>query len=331
MDKVYARRAGEIPLNQRDPNVDYTKYAKQLIYVDEAGKPITGDARDGRYDLSNVTYYKPSRVPSQESSQTIVTPEERYRQYDKAAMSNPANPYNAAKTWILSNAGLAGASTLSVPMFAVSSLGDMAGQYIGNRISDYVFNNPDKSIKINNDITITPRQFMQHGAGTLAGLGTYKGINTGTTIKVIGNGAENRVKSSFLSPVVIKESTVSPAEMHIRNNIPGYIRNTYLGKTEDGLNRYLQPKMFFPKSKLLYKLATNKLLKRGYQKITHPNLLGDAFVNKRLNTVISDLANYGEGQVGITLGGKVGFGDLAVETIPAFRLAMQKKGGKLGK
>ena len=35
------------------------------------------------------------------------------------------------------------------------------------------------------------------------------------------------------------------------------------------------------------------------------------------------------GQIGWTWYGRPGFGDAAVETVPAFKLAMEKKGGKL--
>lgn len=60
LPKAYARRAGEIPANYRDPNINYNKYANQLIYVDKSGKPISGNASD-RYDISNVTYWKPTK------------------------------------------------------------------------------------------------------------------------------------------------------------------------------------------------------------------------------------------------------------------------------
>lgn len=57
--KAYARRAGEIPEEYRDPEVDYTKYASQGIYVDEAGIPISKETLNN-YDTSSLTWWKPS-------------------------------------------------------------------------------------------------------------------------------------------------------------------------------------------------------------------------------------------------------------------------------
>lgn len=57
--RAYARRAGEIQMEYRDPEIDYEKHKNQAIYVDEAGRPISDDATK-THDVSNITWWKPS-------------------------------------------------------------------------------------------------------------------------------------------------------------------------------------------------------------------------------------------------------------------------------
>ena len=117
--------------------------------------------------------------------------------------------------------------------------------------------------------------------------------------------------------------------MHVRNNTPGFVKSTYKGMDSDGLHVYTQPKMWFPKNpKVAFNRVLSNAVKNGYQKISHPNLQGPALMSKRLNRVISDFGENGQGQVGWYYGG-AGIGDAAFETIPEFTIAMEKKGGKL--
>lgn len=95
-------------------------------------------------------------------------PEAMYRMHDRQAMSNPANPYNATKGWIMFNAGIAG-SAFNPYLSALGIAGDLVGQAIGDKSSDYLFDNPDKEFKLNSDISLTPRQAMRHGAGVVLG------------------------------------------------------------------------------------------------------------------------------------------------------------------
>ena len=60
------------------------------------------------------------------------------------------------------------------------------------------------------------------------------------------------------------------------------------------------------------------------EKITHPHLYGFGFTNGRY--VVSDL---GPGNVGRDMLGRPRLVDFAIESVPEFRLAMERKGGKL--
>lgn len=64
--------------------------------------------------------------------------------------------------------------------------------------------------------------------------------------------------------------------------------------------------------------------KYGWRKITHPNLDGIGFTNGR--SVVSDL---GVGNIGRDWLGRVRLTDFSLETVPAFRAAMRKHGGRL--
>jgi hypothetical protein len=64
--------------------------------------------------------------------------------------------------------------------------------------------------------------------------------------------------------------------------------------------------------------------KKGWTKVTHPNLDGIGFTNGRF--VVSDL---GEGNVGRDIFGRTRLTDFTVETVPEFKAAMERKGGIL--
>lgn len=163
------------------------------------------------------------------------------------------------------------------------------------------------------------------------GLGTSKFYSWGTKPRIAYGTETPIVEYTHFSPRVTKHSTITPSEMHVRNNTAGFIKSNYKGVDSNGLYVYTQPKMIFPRNpRIAFNKAISKALRQGYQKITHPNLQGIALMNKRLNRVISDFGDTGYGQVGWTWYGRPGFGDAAVETVPAFKLAMEKKGGKLG-
>lgn len=62
----------------------------------------------------------------------------------------------------------------------------------------------------------------------------------------------------------------------------------------------------------------------GWRKVTHPNLQGAGYTNGKL--VATDI---GPGNVGRDWLGRLRLTDFSLETMPQFRLAMQKLGGKL--
>ena len=95
-------------------------------------------------------------------------PEAIYRMHDRQAMSNPASPYNAAKGWIMFNAGIAG-TAFNPYLSALGITGDLIGQAIGDKSADYLFDNPDKEFKLNSDMSLTPRQAMRYGTGFVLG------------------------------------------------------------------------------------------------------------------------------------------------------------------
>lgn len=153
------------------------------VYTDINGKPITLAQYNKYKQVQNQDMLAPGIKPKLE-----ITPEDRYRAYDQAAMANPANPYNATLGWIGTNASiipLAISGTVAPIATGLGVAGDFLGQYIGNKISDNLFRNPDKPFKINYDIQLTPREVMQQGTGAILGTATSlagtpitKGFNT---------------------------------------------------------------------------------------------------------------------------------------------------------
>lgn len=171
---------------------------------------------------------------------------------------------------------------------------------------------------------------VQNFGETLVTTGIAEGVGEvakwATTTKEIGKGAEAIVESSPASAKVIKTTTIPPAEMHIRNQVPGAVKATYLG-TSNGLSKYAQSKVriltqeqIAKAAKQLEKLMTSK----GWRKINHPNLQGPGFTNGKW--VISDLK---QGNIGRDWLGRIRIPDFAIETPQQFRLAMQRKGGRL--
>lgn len=171
---------------------------------------------------------------------------------------------------------------------------------------------------------------VQNFATTLlttgAGEGIGQAIKWATTPTKIGQGAEAVVSSAPLSTRVTKVTTIPRAEMHARNTVPGALRSRYV-KTSNGLTTYTQPKVRILSKEQLEKAG--KTLERimgkgGWRKITHPNLQGAGYTNGRL--VVTDI---GPGNVGRDWLGRLRLTDFSLETMPQFRLAMQKRGGKL--
>ena len=110
--------------------------------------------------------------------------------------------------------------------------------------------------------------------------------------------------------------------MHIRNTVPGALKSTHVGSS-NGLHTYTQSKVKILSKEQLVKATgqVEKLMsKSSWRKITHPNLQGLGFTNGRY--VVSDL---GPGNVGRDWLGRLRLVDFSVETIPQFRLAMQRK------
>ena len=160
--------------------------------------------------------------------------------------------------------------------------------------------------------------------GVAEGLG--QAIKWATTPIKIGSGAEAVVYSAPASTKVIKTTTIPRSEMHIRNMVPGALKSTYINSS-NGLTRYIQPKV-----KILTQPQLNKargtidrlMSKNGWRKVTHPNLEGAGYTNGRW--VVSDL---GQGNVGKDWLGRIRFPDFSIESVPNFRMAIQKQGGKI--
>lgn len=165
---------------------------------------------------------------------------------------------------------------------------------------------------------------------TLATAGVAEGagqvIRWAITPTKIGSGAEAIVSSAPASTRVTKVTTIPRSEMHLRNTVPGALPSTYVDSSA-GLTRYTQPKIKILSKEQLAKAreAIDKLMGRsGWRKITHPNLEGAGYTNGRW--VVSDL---GEGNVGKDWLGRIRFPDFSIESVSAFRTAIQKQGGKL--
>lgn len=171
---------------------------------------------------------------------------------------------------------------------------------------------------------------VENFAITLATTGVaeraVQAVKWATTPVKIGSGAEAVVSSAPLSTQVTKVTTIPRAEMHARNAVPGALKSRYVG-TSNGLTTYTQPKVRILSKEQLARAgkALEKMMsKTGWTKVTHPNLEGLGFTNGRM--VASDL---GPGNVGRDWLGRLRLVDFSLEPVSAFRMAMQKRGGKL--
>lgn len=155
---------------------------------------------------------------------------------------------------------------------------------------------------------------------------TKSAIKWATTPTKIGQGAEAIVSSAPLSTKVTKVTTIPRSEMHMRNTVPGALKSRYV-RTSNGLTTYTQPKVRILSKEQLAKAgkALESIMRRGgWRKVTHPNLQGAGYTNGKL--VATDI---GPGNVGRDWLGRLRLTDFSLETMPQFRLAMQKLGGKL--
>lgn len=305
---------------------------KNRIFVGaESGRPIEIAVYP---DKSRVEYLT-SNVENQDmdapeiSDNNQPTPEEQYRKYDEAAMANPTNPYNAALNWIGSNAALAGsaisAAVAPIPTF-MGFGGNALGQYVGNKSSDKLFDNPDKDISLNYDMSITPRQLMQHGFGLLGGFSGNKLGKYGMQEIELPTGAEtSRVYTRRWSPWIIKETSISPKEMAIRGQVPGTLKSKFLYKTLDGNYVYKQIKAIPTDTALdgVYKRIMNSGL---YEQEIIPD--GDIIFKSPIrNEWVTDL----KGNVGKTLFGKDVIFDPMSLTPEEGIMALYKNGNKIRK
>lgn len=203
------------------------------------------------------------------------------------------------------------------------------GYGVGGRQTNYDPRTPQGQAAIQANFDYA-KSNVQNFATTIlttgAGEGVGQAIKWATTPTKIGQGAEAVVSSAPLSTRVTKVTTIPRAEMHARNTVPGALRSRYV-KTSNGLTTYTQPKVRILSKEQLAKAG--KTLERmmgkgGWRKITHPNLQGAGYTNGRL--VVTDI---GPGNVGRDWLGRLRLTDFSLETMPQFRLAMQKRGGKL--
>lgn len=168
--------------------------------------------------------------------------------------------------------------------------------------------------------------FVMNVAIPIATEGAIQAIRYVATPIEIGSGAEAIVTTRPFSTNVVKQTTIPRRIMRIKNQVPGAEPAYFIG-TENGFTKYVQSKlkMLSPEEwrKALPKL--DKLMtKKGWQKITHPNLYGPAYTNGRV--VVSDL---GPGNIGKNWFGQIRIPDSVVETVPEFYMNLMKKGGKL--
>lgn len=145
-----------------------------------------------------------------------------------------------------------------------------------------------------------------------------------TPIK-IGSGAEAEVFSRPFSRNVTKISTKSRKETELLNSVPLMERSQFVD-ANDGLLTFKQRKLKTlsakEEAKALQELDKN-MLKRGWHRLTHPNLYGPAYTNGKY--VISDII----GNIGKTRTGKYKMFDASLETPLEWFLAMERNGGKI--
>lgn len=173
-----------------------------------------------------------------------------------------------------------------------------------------------------NNVRNFSETLLTTGAAELAG----QGIKWALISKEIGAGAEAVVSSAPLSTRVTKVTSIPRAEAHIRNQIPAASKLSYKG-TKNGASVYTQSKVRILTTEQVEKArkALDKIMSsKGWKKVTHPNLQYPGYTNGKL--VVSDL---GSGNIGRDWLGRPRLIDFSVESVPEFRLAMQKQGGQL--
>lgn len=160
-------------------------------------------------------------------------------------------------------------------------------------------------------------------AGVTEGVGQV--VKAATVPIKVGEGAESVVEAPKLSLRVRKFSTIPRSEAHGINQVPTFAKLNPKGKTSTGLNEYTQvrvkPASTTKEVKKASKEVGKAMKKKGFKKETHENLQGDAY--SKNGYVYSDI-QYGKDWLG-----RWRIFDLVRETVPEFRLAMQKKGGTL--
>lgn len=168
------------------------------------------------------------------------------------------------------------------------------------------------------------QNFVEQLAVAGIGEGVGQAVRWAITPVETGRGAEAVVSSAPASTRVIKVTTIPRDEMHLRNQVPGALRSDYVG-TSNGLTTYTQSKVRILSAdqiKKVTKSLENLMKSKGWRRITHPNLDGLGFTNGRY--VVSDL---GVGNIGQDLLGRPRLVDFVIETVPDFRIAIQKQGG----
>ena len=164
------------------------------------------------------------------------SPAGHYRFLDRRAMSNPANPYDAARGLIGFNAGAAvGAFN---PVTTLLSLGGYyGGNKLGNQIAPVVFDRPDRPIKINEDTYTTPREIMSEGAGFLGGAiltgkpGMYqRGLQRSANRRFVASG--NATKSTNPNKDWSRKNPTSGPHSNTRTTYPNGepVYDHYTGK-----------------------------------------------------------------------------------------------------
>ena len=276
-------------------------------------------------DVENVS--TPERTPE-------LTPEQKYRIGDGVAMSNPANPYSSAIGWITGNLGLAAsiAGGVTAPLLTFSSmLGDGAGQIVGYKASDFLYRNPDRRIKINENLSVSPRELTRQilglAGGVTAGYGSHKLYNYGEQYHKIGEGAQSTVyvkNNPFKRNVVLKESTITPSMMDKINGLPRVVPSKYIGKSANGNYLYEQESVLpidTPNMQEFTRLAKS----RNFHKRLFEGDTEHVYHNPNTNEVMLDLS----GNFGIDKRGRQVLYDVGLLDYDEYLPLIRKKGGKL--
>lgn len=144
------------------------------------------------------------------------------------------------------------------------------------------------------------------------------------TPKLIGEGAEARVYAKPFSRYVYKYADIEPEQMALKNQVPYFAKNKYMGMSDDNLHIYRQSKLNIPNNpdvefRQIVKGLTHK---HNYNPFTHEFLEGLGLRNG--DYVLSDFGKTGAGQIGRTwFTRRPRIIDMAVETVDDFNEAME--------